>query len=336
MRARTRGAFTLIELLVVIAILAVLIGLLLPAVQKVREAAARSQSLNNLKQIGIAVHGFHTATGQFPAANYSGTGGGFFATLYSPYTDILPYVEQDAIASRYNPKLGSSDTTDPDGDGMTNASLAQMVIKVFTAPGMPRPAPDPGVGWCSYGFSAGNRRWISGTTSSTAVYTNWDGVIIPAVSGRVKAETITDGSSNTIMAGEMHWVMEGLFYSSGPLAGQRRAGYTQWASGHSFFSWASTSSRMNVRRDPADLAQMSTSPFTNPSTPPDRWAERAWFSFKSAHNGGVHFLFADGSARWIRDSVDPPHADPTKANLSGPVLQALGSRNGGETQPLID
>ena len=343
-------AFTLIELLVVIAIIAVLIGLLLPAVQKVRESAARMQSLNNLKQIGLAVHNYESAEGRFPAANYSSTGSGVFATLYSAYTDILPYVEQDAIARRWQKNLSSSDTTDPDGDGWSNATLATQKIKIFIAPAMPEPTPDPGTGWCSYGFSAGNRNWVSGslTGTSPSQYTPYDGVIVPRVDGVVTMTGISDGTSNTIMAGEMHWVIEGLYYSSGPNVGAARRGYTQWATGHPFMSWGSTSTRMNVRRDPADIAQMSTAPYTNPSTPSHRWAERAWYSFKSAHRTGVHFLFADGSARFVRDSIDSapqwrgapgaalPDGYTPHSNLSGGVFQALGSRNGGEVNPSLD
>src|SRR4051794_15993621 len=132
---RPRRGFTLIELLVVIAIIAVLIGLLLPAVQKIREAAARLQCQNNLKQMGIALHSYHDSVGSLPpgvtsdVAPYgSGGGGGSGWMVY-----LLPYVEQVALYQKWDFKSGNS--------GHTNATNMALVdgaqLKVYRCPADP-------------------------------------------------------------------------------------------------------------------------------------------------------------------------------------------------------
>jgi prepilin-type N-terminal cleavage/methylation domain-containing protein len=152
-----RRGFTLIELLVVIAIIAVLISLLLPAVQQAREAARRSQCKNNLKQITLATHMFHDTFNKFPYAARDLWPGESVANWGTGLSQILPYLEQDAIAKRWDPKLARNSTVDTDGDTYTNAILQQMTIPTFLCPTMNMPSAPltENRAPCSYLFSAG-------------------------------------------------------------------------------------------------------------------------------------------------------------------------------------
>jgi prepilin-type processing-associated H-X9-DG protein len=170
----------LIELLVVIAIIAILIGLLLPAVQKVRDAAARMQCTNNLKQLALACHGYHDAYGHLPqSTQYLGNSDGYAASWF--YV-IRPFHEQQM-------------NTDANGVDTTNAW--KNPVNILTCPADPRSNgfrnPTTGYGLTSY---AG----VEGT--DTAFYGTQDGLIISNDGPQVKLTDVTDGTSTTLMIGE--------------------------------------------------------------------------------------------------------------------------------------
>ena len=166
MRPARRG-FTLIELLVVIAIIAVLIGLLLPAVQKVREAGARAQCQNNLKQIGLAVHMYSDAKGVLPSMSFCGGGcedtnpgmqNIFYRFRHYPVAfELLPYVEQGNLYSQFNLNKAATDNASPGvPGGPTNLQLSSKPLKVFLCPSMPEPVNPVFADYASYGWNRGN------------------------------------------------------------------------------------------------------------------------------------------------------------------------------------
>jgi prepilin-type N-terminal cleavage/methylation domain-containing protein/prepilin-type processing-associated H-X9-DG protein len=310
-RMRTsRRAFTLIELLVVIAIIAILIGLLLPAVQKIREAANRMKCSNNLKQIALAAHGYHDTNEKFPyAVSYFQTGENT-ASYVTGWILLMPYLEQDNVARRWNPKLPRNSTDDSDGDGHTNAMLQQMPIKTYTCPSMSPPSGTSGgaLGTApenrspsSYVFSVGTPTCYEATYGLWATLAS-DGLIVPirnrafsvdpaqrdtAGNTPVNMAAITDGTSHTLLAGECDFKPAGIPSTFGPV----------WAYGY-FYNWTGTFAPLNKHDG--------------------QYAGANYGTFRSEHTGGVNFCLGDGSVRFIRDTINPL------------TYAALGTRAGNE------
>ncbi len=281
-----RPAFTLIELLVVIATIAILIGLLLPAVQKVREAAARLQCQNNLKQVGLAMHGYHDTYQAFPTANSPVFG--------SAFTFILPFVEQANIRNAYDPALPP--TSAP------NNAVTMLPVKILLCPSMktpPAPAAAYSTHYASYAVCVGsNDPWTPPPDNGVIVRSNATGSPTPIDSGK-RILDVTDGTSNTLLAGEMGYQLRDYFFSSGPYAGQVRGGNTSWAFGYTSYSFGATFTHLNT--------------ITGPTSATNRLG-----AFRSDHGGGGNFLMTDGSVRFIPTSVAPD------------VYTALGTRAGDE------
>ncbi|HEY7313712.1 MAG TPA: DUF1559 domain-containing protein [Gemmataceae bacterium] len=309
--SRTRRGFTLIELLVVIAIIAVLIGLLLPAVQKVREAANRAQCLNNLKQIALAAHNFHNDRGKFPTGTRPPVYVGDRPTRGTNlWVELLPYFEQDNLY-----KMWDHYDNRNNGTGGRNATQAQ-VIKVLFCPSDPLPEPISELavaaaprwtwgfyGLSSYGGNAGKRSFLAGDPPSYPRLTR-DGIFW--VHSCVPLTDITDGSSNTLLFGErFHYDPEWDRRSpwSASIAYVGRWGYVANPVGVMGQITLHTAAPINYRVPPGgDISTL----------------ENRACSFGSGHPGGANFAFADGSVRFLSDRI------PLQ------TLQDLSTRAGGE------
>jgi prepilin-type N-terminal cleavage/methylation domain-containing protein/prepilin-type processing-associated H-X9-DG protein len=290
MQRSRRLGFTLVELLVVIAIIGVLVALLLPAVQSARESARRMSCQNNIRQIAIAVHNYHDVQKSLPPASTNSALSGS-----SGFAAILPFIEQASLYSQYDFAKGNSDPA--------NLQAVSQRIKTYICPScfFARKVPSgdcdansraPG----TYAFSVGTGDPY-GVSGSTGLQTN--GAIMTAGSQLTNFATITDGTSNTFLAGEAHWGFRDYTFTSGNCTGQVRGGFSYWSSPYPLATAFSTKGTFNPQSMNGDSLRL--------------------YNFRSSHVNGVNMTMVDGSVQFITTNID--HA----------TLDALATRDGGET-----
>lgn len=272
-KSRHRYAFTLIELLVVIAIIAVLIGLLLPAVQQAREAARRTQCKNNLKQLALALHSYEATYGVFPPGALGSTGGTAASEKLTTWpTYLLPLLEQAALYNQYNFNLRFDDPG--------NASVVIRKLPMFLCPSQNDPLVLNQYGPCHYAGNAGQ------------IPTTSDGLLFPL--SAIRLRDITDGTSNTFAAGEIAYEIGG--WARGAInAGGGGGGGGGGGSGQGF---ARAVMRWHV------AAATCAKPGINPPVTTCMNSTERLFQFSSAHPGGSHFALADGSTRFVTDNIN--------------------------------
>jgi prepilin-type N-terminal cleavage/methylation domain-containing protein/prepilin-type processing-associated H-X9-DG protein len=290
-----RPAFTLIELLVVIAIIAVLIALLVPAVQKVREESARAQCLSNLKQIGIALHGYHDVHHSLPKGAQIGAPTLFTAPRegWPPY--LLNYLEQDAVAARYTLGIGPFNNN----NSATAMSATNTVLPVFMCPsdGGLQQAQLP---W-GY-FSLGNYAPFFGLKDlGTALTTTGGQRSAMTLNFGARFTMITDGLSNTLVFSE-------YLRSTGeaPNPGQMDQRGMIWQSdepgGGSILAQFGPNTANNDVFDPAWWCV--NRPLMNmPCVIGAADGHDHTVAARSRHAGGVNVLLCDGSVRFVTDDV---------------------------------
>jgi prepilin-type N-terminal cleavage/methylation domain-containing protein/prepilin-type processing-associated H-X9-DG protein len=345
-RAIPRSAFTLIELLVVIAIIAVLIALLLPAVQAAREAARRAQCTNNLKQLGLALHNYESATGCFPpggeSTNFSLSPAAtqFVDGGWSTLARLLPFLEGSTIANAINFSLDYNDLTG------TNFTAASTNLNIFVCPSAvhdsspvdavvsPENTQDTGEKLFSRGYGYGDYgatvytdidpNGLTGQTGSTPAtpFRNKNSRVNGLLhQGKTQIAEATDGTSNTIAIGEdagrdarfkspyMENYRDGVnTLNRNVPTGYRR--YWRWVEPDEAYGVSGQpNNKFRPMNEPSDYATTTTTAGNNAG------ANDELFSF---HPGGVNVLFGDGSVRFLKDSINVK------------TLRGLVSLNGGE------
>jgi prepilin-type N-terminal cleavage/methylation domain-containing protein/prepilin-type processing-associated H-X9-DG protein len=300
-----RSAFTLVELLVVIAIIGILVALLLPAIQAAREAARRTQCNNRMKQVALALHNYHDTIGRFPFATVCNIDGGAPGmstnARQSWFHMILPFVEQTAYYDLIVPRIEAQQFP---GGWPENT----VVIDTFMCPSDPL---NPKT--VQQGFH-GNILPCHGSSHAGSGTGQTNGMFYPRSKTRIR--DVTDGTSNTVMLGEIRLQADSIAAQG---VGNVVCGSTHDLRGryHNTYHGNATFTTMRSPNTPVgDRTQYCNGtpqvPCRECATTNGEIHARSW------HPGGVHVAMADGSIRFIGDSIDQA------------AFQALGTRAGGE------
>jgi prepilin-type N-terminal cleavage/methylation domain-containing protein/prepilin-type processing-associated H-X9-DG protein len=306
----SRQGFTLIELLVVIAIIAILVGLLLPAVQKVREAAARIQCTNNLKQLGLALHNFHDVNNHLPVSTNVGPG----TPRSSAFTFLLPFFEQDNLYKQYNFNLNWYDPP--------NVPVGATPIKILLCPSSPNPIrldgrPDaawnPIVAVTDYGITTHVAQRL---VSAGLVAYAGPGAMPKNETGPRFAD-VTDGLSNTIFvaesAGRPQLYRLNKMAGSPPTPKVNGGGWSRAATAFSL-----EGSTADGSSSPGPCGINCTNGFDFQSYPDAYFGTDGSGAIYAFHPQGANALFGDGSVHFLKQSI------------SIQTLAALITRSGGE------
>jgi prepilin-type processing-associated H-X9-DG protein len=319
--------------LVVIAIIGVLLSLLLPAVQKVRQAANRMSCANHLKQIALAVHHYESVHRRFPPA-FKGDGVpiAYFAS-WSPLAELTPFLEQTAIFNQLDLSLQTYESTVPFDITGPNQFAVQQTVKLFLCPSDKM---EPVTSGPAYGvpvLGPTNYAFCNGTGTNGGSPWDADGVFV--AKRTMGIADITDGTSHTAMLSEST-LGEGMESASGPPPAPLATAYAYLSGRPLSESACAAAALWNVERlrgfmwASGEIRCASYNHYFSPNAPQAdcitfdarpghaRYTALGWRAARSRHSGGVNLALCDGSVRFVADSIDLA------------LWRALATRAGGE------